>query len=88
MDDLDHTNATCADGPSLMTWLDRHGRVTLQDPTRRRRLQRWRLRGQASYRCVEDTLLHLGLDPSEVPRHAWRHRDNGRTGYRAPRDAT
>jgi hypothetical protein len=87
MGDLDHTTATCADGPALMAWLDARCGSLLHDVAGRRRLQRWRAGGQASLTCVEDTLLRLGLDLSEVPTHIWRHYDNGRTGYRGRRDA-
>jgi hypothetical protein len=80
---LDHTNATHADGPALMAWLERHGRIVTYDPATRRRLQRWRSGRQASLACVDDTLMRLGLDLSQVPAHIWRRYDNGRTGFRS-----
>lgn len=84
---LDHTNATHADGPALMAWLERHGRIVARDPAIRRRLQRWRSGGQARFGLVDALLTERDLTAADVPAHVWRLYDNGRTGHRDRRAA-
>lgn len=75
---LDHTNATWADGPAVMAWLDAHADVRPTTPMLRRRLERWRAGAQASFWHIDELLCGLGLHVSQLPDGVWRPYDNGR----------
>lgn len=82
MSGLDHTTATYANGRALMAWLDQQTSVIAPSPTVRRRLQRWRAVGQASFWLVDDVLRRAGVHVSDVPEDVWCVYDNGWRGWR------
>ncbi|HEX8645964.1 MAG TPA: hypothetical protein VF715_03620 [Thermoleophilaceae bacterium] len=76
---LDFTNATAADGPAFVRWLEEceDGLSFLSD-TSRKRVQRWRAGMQASYWAIDQILVERGRHPSEVPDEIWIPYRNGR----------
>lgn len=78
MTGLDHTDAEWADGPALMRWLDAHVAIRPATTTWRKRLERWRGGGQASFYRVDELLVAHGLHVSQIPCTAWKTYNNGR----------
>lgn len=78
MSALDHTNAKTADGRAVVAWIERHTETHHLCDASRKRLERWRKGGQASFWAVDELLNELGRHPSELPDDVWIPYCNGR----------
>jgi hypothetical protein len=75
---LDHTNAKTADGPAVVAWIERCIQTDHLCAASRKRLERWRNGGQASFWAIDELLNELGCHPSELPDEVWIDYSNGR----------
>jgi hypothetical protein len=74
---LDHTNAKTADGAAVVRWIEDRTETDHLCAASRKRVERWRKGGQASFWAVDELLNELGFHPSELPEAVWVHYRNG-----------